>query len=389
MLKIIKNIEIYDPEYLGKKDIVILSDKIEGLYDEVKVPENFINIQVIDGEGKIAVPGFIDCHVHIMGGGGEGGFRTRTPELQLSSIVKGGITTLVGCIGTDGVCRDMKGLVAKTHALCEEGVTCYCYTGSYDVPVNTITQNIKSDLLLIDKVIGVGEIALSDHRSSQPTYSQFVNIVAQARVGGLLSGKAGIVNVHLGSGKRMIEYITKLINETEIPPNQIVPTHIGRSKELFEAGIIHAKAGGQIDLTSSSDPQHLEEGELTAGLGLKKLLDAGVPIERITFSSDGNGSMPLFDENGELKGLGICSVETLFREVKEAIKLGVPLEKAIRVITSNVANVLKLEHKGFISTGKDADIILLDKENLDINSVISRGNILMDNKELLVKGTFE
>lgn len=389
MLKVIKNVEVYDPKYLGKKDIVILNDKIEGLYENISVPENFINIQVIEGEGKIAVPGFIDCHVHIMGGGGEGGFRTRTPELQLSSIVKGGITTLVGCIGTDGVCRDMNGLVAKAYALCEEGVTCYCYTGSYDVPVNTITKNIKSDLLLIDKVIGVGEIALSDHRSSQPTYEQFVNIVAQARVGGLLSGKAGIVNVHLGNGKRMIDYITRLIKDTEIPPNQILPTHMGRSKELFEAGIEHAKAGGQIDLTTSSDPQHLEEGELTAGLGLKKLLDAGVSIERITFSSDGNGSMPLFDENGELKGLGICSVETLFREVKEAINLGVPLEKAIRVITSNVANVLKLEHKGFISTGKDADIILLDKENLDINSVISRGNILMYNKELLVKGTFE
>lgn len=389
MIKVIKNVEIYDPEYLGKKDIVILSDKIEGLYENVNVPEDFINIQVIDGEGKIAVPGFIDCHVHIMGGGGEGGFRTRTPELQLSSIVKGGITTLVGCIGTDGVCRDMKGLVAKAHALCEEGVTCYCYTGSYDVPVNTITKNVKSDLLLIDSVIGVGEIALSDHRSSQPTYEQFVNIVAQARVGGLLSGKAGIVNVHLGSGKRVIEYITKLMRETEIPPNQIVPTHMGRSKELFEAGIEYAKSGGQIDLTTSSDPQHLEEGELTAGLGLKKLLEAGVPIERITFSSDGNGSMPLFDENGELKGLGICSVETLFGEVKESINLGVPLEKAIRVITSNVANVLKLENKGFISAGKDADIILLDKKNLDINSVISRGNILMDNKELLVKGTFE
>ena len=389
MLKVIKNIEVYDPEYLGKKDIVILSDKIEGLYDSVNIPKDFINIQVIDGEGMIAVPGFIDCHVHIIGGGGEGGFRTRTPELQLSSIVKGGITTLVGCIRTDGVCRDMKGLVAKAHALCEEGVTCYCYTGSYDVPVNTITKTIKSDLLLIDKVIGVGEIALSDHRSSQPTYEQFVNIVAQARVGGLLSGKAGIVNVHLGNGKRMIEYITRLINETEIPANQIIPTHMGRSRELFEAGINHAKAGGQIDLTTSSDPQHLEEGEVRAGEGLKKLLDAGVDIERITFSSDGNGSMPLFDENGELKGLGICSVESLFNEVKEAIKLGVPLEKAIRVITSNVANVLKLSHKGFISTGKDADIILLDKKNLDINSVISRGNILMDNKKLLVKGTFE
>lgn len=389
MLKIIKNVEVYDPEYLGKRDIVILNDKIEGIYDFINVPENFINLQVIDGEGKIAVPGFIDSHVHIIGGGGEGGFRTRTPELQLSSIVEGGITTLVGCIGTDGICRDMKGLVAKANALCEEGVSCYCYTGSYDVPVKTITENVKSDIILIDKIIGVGEIALSDHRSSQPTYEQFANIVAQARVGGLLSGKAGIVNVHLGNGKRMLKYLNKLIDETEIPASQVLPTHMGRNRELFEAGFEYAKRGGFIDLTTSSDPDNLEEGEVRACIGLKELLDRGVNIENITFSSDGNGSMPLFNEEGQLKGLGICSVSSLYKEVREAIKLGVPLEKAIRVISSNVANILRLSQKGFISTGKDADIVLLNKESLEIDSVIAMGNILMDNKRLLVKGTFE
>lgn len=389
MIKIIKEVEVYTPDYLGKKDIVILGDKIEGLYDNIEIPKNFLKVKVIDGKNMIATPGLVDSHVHIIGGGGEGGFRTRTPELQLSDIIKGGITTLVGCIGTDGVCRDMKGLIAKAYALTEEGVTCYCYTGSYDVPVNTITKSVKSDILLLDKVIGVGEVALSDHRSSQPSYEQFINVVAQARVGGLLSSKGGIVNVHLGSGKRMMEYLMRLIDETELPPTQILPTHINRSSDLFNAGIKYTKMGGYVDFTTSSNPNYLEDGELRAGNALKIMLEKGVPIENITFSSDGNGSMPLFGENRELVGLGICSVDSLFREMREAVNEGVPIEKALKVVTSNVADVLKLNQKGRIGSGKDADILLINKETLEINSVMAKGNLMIENNKILVKGTFE
>lgn len=389
MIKIIKNSEIYGPEYLGKKDIVIIGDKIEGIYEKIEIPKNFLDIEVIDGEGFFAIPGLIDSHVHIIGGGGEGGFKTRTPELQLSHIINAGITTLVGCIGTDGVCRDMKGLVAKSYALCEEGITCYCYTGSYDVPVKSITDSIKSDILLIDKVIGVGEVAISDHRSSQPTYEQFTNVIASSRVGGLLSGKSGVVNVHLGNGKRMMEYLFKLVDETEIPPTQILPTHVNRSSELFNTGLEYTKKGGFIDFTTSSDPNHLEEGELSASEALEKALENGINIEQITFSSDGNGSMPIFNNEGKLVGMGICSVSTLFRELKEVIKKGIPMDLALKVVTSNVADVLKLHTKGRISKGNDADILLIEKGNLDISTVISKGNVMMENKKLLVKGTFE
>ena len=390
MITVIKNINVYAPESLGEKDVVIASDKIEGIYDKLNIPNDFINIKIIDGKGKILFPGFLDCHVHIIGGGGEGGFRTRTPEISVISLVEAGITTVVGCIGTDGVCRNMRSLIAKAKGLEEEGITSYCYTGSYEIPVKTITESIKGDFMMVDKVIGVGEIALSDHRSSQASYQEFVNTVAQARVGGLLSGKAGIVNVHLGDGARRLEYLFKLIDETEIPPTQILPTHINRSDKLFEVGIEYAKKGGFIDLTTSSDPKFLEPGELRAGEGLALLLKNGVDIKHITFSSDGNGSMPVFDSNGKLIGLGICSVKTLYREVRNSIQeYGVPIEEAIKVITSNVAEFLKLSNKGKIEVGRDADLVIVNKDILDIDMVIAKGKVVVEDGKASIKPTFQ
>lgn len=390
MVTIIKGIKVYNPENLGKKDVVIVADKIEGIYDNINIPMDFIDIKVIDGEGRLLFPGFIDSHVHILGGGGEGGFKTRTPEIKLSDLTKGGITTVVGCIGTDGVCRDMRGLIAKAKALEEEGVTTYCYTGSYEIPVKTVTESIKGDLMMVDKVIGVGEVALSDHRSSQATFNQFVNTVAQARVGGLLSGKAGIVNVHLGDGARMLDYLFRLIDETEIPPTQLLPTHINRSEKLFKVGIEYGKIGGIVDLTSSSSPRIEDTGELTAGEGLKKLIDSGVSINNITFSSDGNGSMPIFNEEGILTGLGICSTQSLYHEVKLAIRdQGIKIEDALKVITSNVARVLKLNTKGKIQKGFDADVVIVKEDDLSIDKVYAKGRLMVDNGEAIIKGTFE
>ena len=388
MITVIKNVNVYAPEKLGIKDIVIVSDKIEGIYDNVNVPNDFVNISIIDGKGKILFPGFLDSHVHIIGGGGEGGFKTRTPEISVISLVESGITTVVGCIGTDGVCRNMRALIAKAKGLEEEGITTYCYTGSYEIPVKTITESIKGDFMMVDKIIGVGEVALSDHRSSQATYQDFVNAVAQARVGGILSGKAGIVNVHLGDGARRLDYLFKVIEETEIPPTQLLPTHINRSDKLFEVGIEYAKKGGFIDLTTSSDPRYLEPGELRAGEGLALLLKNGVDIKHITFSSDGNGSMPVFDK-GKLLGLGICNVSSLYGEVKEAVKqYNIPMETAIKVITSNVAELLKLRSKGFIEAGKDADLVIIDDKDLKIDSVIAKGKIVVENGKAITDNIF-
>ena len=390
MIKIIKNIKVYSPKYLGVKDVVISSNKIEGIYDNLNVPDNFINITIIDGTNKILFPGFIDNHVLINGAGGEGGFRMRTPELKLTDLTTAGVTTVIGCIGTDGVCRDMASLLAKAKSLEEEGITTYCYTGSYEIPVKTLTDSIKKDIMLIDKIIGIGEIAISDTRSSQATYDELVQSIAQARVGGLLSGKSGIANIHLGDGTRGLGYLFRLADETEIPITQILPTHINRNGDLFKSGEKYINKGGYIDLTTSTPENLLAPGELSASEALSILVNNNSNIENVTFSSDGNGSMPIFDEDGKLIKVGICTVSSLYDEVRKSIqKYNVNIEDAIKVITSNVSKVLKLHKKGSIEIGKDADLVIVNEDDLNIDTVIAMGKVMIENGEVIIKGTFE
>lgn len=100
--------------------------------------------------------------------------------------------------------------------------------------------------------------------------------------------------------------------------------------------------------------------------------------------------MPVFDDSGKLIGLGICSVKTLYGEVKESIiEHKVPIEEAIKVITSNVAEVLKLNNKGRIESGRDADFVIVNEENLYIHTVIAKGKVVVEEGKAIIKPTFE
>jgi beta-aspartyl-dipeptidase (metallo-type) len=284
----------------------------------------------------------------------------------------------------------MAGLLAKARGLEEEGITTYIYTGSYQVPVRTVTGSCRDDIILIDKVIGVGEVAMSDHRSSQPTRDEIARIASEARVGGMLSGKAGIVNLHLGDGPRQLDYLMDILRDTEIPATQFLPTHLNRNIDLLRSSKEFALRGGYVDLTTSSDPDFLEEGEVSASNGLKKMLEWGIPIENVTFSSDGQGSLPLFNREGKLIGLGIGSVKSLHRAFcASVLEEEIPVENALKVITSNVADVLKLKNKGRIDKEKDADVVILNKEDFSIYMVIARGKVLVKDGRPCVWGTFE
>lgn len=384
MWYLIKNAKIFAPEPLPEHDVLIVGEHIAALGNGLQLPA-YADGETINIHGRYLVPGFIDAHVHLCGGGGEAGPVSRTPEIQLSQVTQAGITTVVGCLGTDAISRSMEELLVKARALEEEGITSYIYSGAYQAN-RTILGNLRQDLVLIEKVIGAGEIAISDHRSAQPQIAELEHLAAEARVGGMLGGKAGIIHLHLGEGKKGLGPIHSILEETEIPITQFVPTHINRTEHLLNQGAEFLKSGGHIDLTAGCDdfpPQ------LQVPFVLKWLKDRELLNERVTVTSDGNGSLPRYNEAGVLVGMGIGSVRVLWRDVRSAIlNYGINLEDGLRTITSNPAQILKFRSKGRIQVGYDADLVVLD-EDLTINQVWAKGKTMVRDYKPIVFGMFE
>jgi beta-aspartyl-dipeptidase (metallo-type) len=388
MITLLQGGQIFSPLPLGQKDILIVADKISAIAEPDQI--NFSGIQVyrIDASEKIILPGFIDSHVHMLGGGGEGGPATRAPEITVEEIIESGVTSLIGCLGTDGTTRHMESLLAKSRGLEKEGVSTYIFSGSYQIPVVTITGSVRSDLILIEKVIGAGEIAISDHRSSQPTFAEISRLAAECRVGGMLGGKAGVLHCHLGDGERRLEMLFKLINETEIPPTQVIPTHVNRNPALFEESMKFTLKGGYMDLTAGLDPEAQEEEDLNVPSAIKLCIEKQVPLTHITISSDSNGSMPVFDKKGNLAGLTIATQKSLLMNFRYLVQKDIlKLEDVIKLFSTNPAQFYKLHNKGEISEGKDADLILLD-QNYNLTDSFCMGRAMMADKKISVKGTF-
>lgn len=386
---LLKNAHVIAPEDLGVKDILVAGEKIAMIGEGLSLPAVY-DCEVVDCEGNYVVPGFIDSHVHLIGGGGEGGYATRTPEIQLTDITTSGVTTVLGLLGTDGVTRHVASLLAKARGLEDEGITAYIYSGSYEIPTPTITGSVRNDIILIDKVIGTGEIAMCDHRSSQSPKEAYQQITAEARVGGMLSGKAGVVNMHLGDGEDGLKMLYEITKNGEIPKTQIIPTHVNRNKRLFKEAIEWAKQGGIMDVTSSVSPESGSSHSVKSSEAVKQALEAGVNIENITMSSDGNGSMPIFDEAGNNIGVGVASQISILNEFRDMVqKENIAITDAIKIITSNIAKFTKLyPRKGCLANNSDADILVLDKD-LQLQHVWARGTYMVENGKPIVFGTFE
>ncbi|NVK24694.1 MAG: beta-aspartyl-peptidase [Gammaproteobacteria bacterium] len=389
-LTLIKSVDVYTPESIGIKDVLFCGNQILTINENVELQSEQVNVNIVNGDGKVLIPGLIDPLVHITGGGGEGGFNTRTPEMQLTEATLAGVTTVIGALGTDDVSRTLEDLLAKAQGLEAEGLNVFCHTGSYQVPVQTVVGSIRKDIMLIPQIIGVGELAIADHRSSHPTVHEFVRVASDARVGGMLSGKKGTLFLHVGDDAQQLNLIFEACETSAIPASQFYATHINRNESLLNEGIKLANLGGYIDVTTSTTQQFIDEGEILASAAVKRVLDAGAPPTSITMSSDGNASLPQFSADGEFAGLEVGRVSSLYHSFVELTQEhGLELSMATQIVTGNPAEALGLKRKGHISVDHDADLVLLNKHDLSIDSVWSKGLQMVKNGEPLVKGLFE
>ncbi|MDD4803387.1 MAG: beta-aspartyl-peptidase [Syntrophomonas sp.] len=374
MFKLLKNGHCFAPADMGKKDILVVNDKICAVKDKI-MPDKLWDIEVIDCDGCIVCPGIIDQHVHITGGGGEQGPISRIPEIMFSEIVTAGVTTVVGVLGFDSITRSIAGLLAKARGLEAEGITTYIYTGSYASPTETLTGRVLTDLALIDKIIGVGEVAIADYRSNHPSLQDLRTLASEANAGGMLGGKAGVLHLHVGDGQEGLKPLLRLINESDFSNDMFVPTHINRNETLFEQGIELLKRGGNMDLTAG------ETTGYSVAKSLSILSQRGIGFERVTVSSDGNGSCPD----------GISKINQVLKDLIESIvKNGFNFADVIPIATLNPAKVLKLyPQKGCVRSGSDADILILKKEDMSIYRLLVKGEIAVIDKKAIKKGRYE
>lgn len=384
MLKLIKNADLYAPQPQGQKQVLIAGERIVTVADEIDIAAS--HLETIDANGGILMPGIVDALTHPCGGGGEGGFGNRTPEVAFEAFVEGGVTSPIGALGTDSITRNLDVLYGSVMSLREQGLAAYMYTGSYRVPANTMTGDVARDLTMIDPVIGVGEVAISDHRSSQPTVEELRRTAADARLGGVITGKGGAVFVHVGDGDALLKPILDALQHTELPITSFYPTHVNRSRSLFEAALDFAGRGGYIDITASSVPEFIDQGEIPAAQALAEAASAGVQA-RVSLSSDAGGSLPLY-RDGELQGLKAASADVLLTFLQGVLSKRPDLSAtAIAAVTHNPATALGIKTRGCIAVGSDADVLLLHPDSFALQDVICRGRHLMRQGTISVEDT--
>lgn len=380
MLTILKNASLYAPEKRGKKDLLLAGGRIVAIEDRISLTG--VEAEVFDAAGKIVTPGFIDLHVHITGGGGQQGYASLVPEVRMSELVACGTTTVVGLLGTDGFVKALTTLYAKTKALEDDGLSAYMLTSYYGLPEKTLMGSVADDLIFIDKVIGC-KLALSDDRSSFPGRQDILRLVNQVRLGGFTSGKGGVLHIHLGNLPEGISPLLEIARAYPTLTSYLSPTHMIRTEALFEQGLTFARLGGMIDISTGGT-------QFDAPYRcVLRALEAGVALDRLTFSSDGRGGVRKTDPETGRVTYTPAPLDLNLKEMRALVQEGeLPLEQALCLLTANPARTMKLKAKGRIEVGYDADLCLMD-EALNLTDVFARGEWVMKEGEVIKKGRYE
>lgn len=318
----------------GMTTVAVAGGRIERVGD---VDASAFDPEVIDASGCLVVPGLIDCHSHLIGGSGEKGWGSASAAISAQELFAAGITTVAGLLGTDTTTKTLPALLAKVKALRAEGVNAWMWTGGYDA--RSLTSSVRDDIVLIEEIIGAGEIAIADRRGVHFDARALARLASDCYVAGTLTGKAGVLHLHTGELRERLSIVREVL-DLGVPAGALHPTHVNRNEELFREAVELTRRGVAVDLDC------VEED-----------------LARWWRMFDGDRSLVTISTDAPIGRVGA---------LLDAVR-SLPLEESLPLATVNPARVLKLHEVGEIAEGKRADLLLLDEQTLAPRRVIARG----------------
>ncbi|TGG90642.1 beta-aspartyl-peptidase [Natronospirillum operosum] len=369
---LLRNARVYAPRPLGLRDLLMVEGRILAVDASIEIT-GLPGLHEMDAQGAVVSPGLVDTLTHITGGGGEGGYGSRMPAMPPEDAWLSGVTTVTGALGTDAVQRSHTELLAHARLLATAGVSAHIYAGNYHLPIRTLTGSVQTDLAWIPEVIGVGEVAIADHRGSHPSAAELARLASEVRVGAMLGGKQGVLSIHVGDHDAGLNVLFEAAENYPVRLSHFYPTHINRTRDLLQQGCRFAREGGTIDFTATTNAGLLAAGDVDSPLAVAEALAAGVPGDRITLSSDAYASLPEFDAEGRFLRVGMGRLDSLADAVQRGVRdVGLSFETLLRTVSLNPAETLGLPRKGRLEAGADADLVLWS-EHHEVLGVISGG----------------
>lgn len=387
-LLVLRGASVLLPDGWAEAEIWTLGRSITGIGEPAgpdgEIPGALGVPEVVDLAGERLVPGFIDSHLHILGGGGGGGFPTRIPELPVDAALEAGITTCVAMPGVDPLTRPLRALLALAASFREQGVRALPMTGGFVWPTETLTGSVRSDLHTIPSLTGV-KIALGEHLATAPTAHELERLLVEIDWAAHTTGRGILLHAHLGTAAQPAARLEAALEAVPVDRGRVQVTHANYTRDTLDAAIRLGLAGCRIDVNPLIRPDRIG-GAIAPTEAIAALLGAGVALDRLSLSTDGNASVPRTLTDGTPEGfshqLGLA------RAVGNVVAAGVlDAAAALQLITANPAAALRRHDLGRIARGAAADLVGLDDE-FAVRTVISGGVVRVREGRALAPSMF-